>query len=292
MELRYRREALVGVFLIAATLVFALGLMWLRGKSLSRGEVVDVVFADVVGLKEGDPVRTSGVSVGTVKTIRLDRPGRVLVQLELTHRQEPRSDASATVRSLDFFGARYIDYHPGTAAPLAEGHAIPGAIEAGFGAMAQDLSDQGRRVLGNAATLVGPENNRELRATLAHAQQLLDQIGSDAESGTREGIGVLTTLRQVLQRMDLLLANPGNQQTVANVREVTANLADATATLRRTSVVMDSLLVKVNSGRGTMGQLVNDTALLVELRRTNRHLDSLVTDFMAHPKKYINVHVF
>jgi phospholipid/cholesterol/gamma-HCH transport system substrate-binding protein len=292
VDLRYRREALVGAFLIAATVVFVLGLMWLRGKSLSRGEVVDVVFADVVGLKEGDPVRTSGVSVGTVKTIRLDRPGRVLVQMELTHRQEPRHDASATVRSLDFFGARYIDYRPGTAAPRAEGQAIPGTIEPGFGDMAQDLSEQGRRVLGNAATLVGPENNRELRATLARAQRLLDQIGSDAESGTHEGIGVLTTLRQVLQRMDLLLANAANQQSVANVRDVTANLADATATLRHTSVVMDSLLVKVNSGRGTMGQLVNDTALLVELRRTNRHLDSLVTDFMAHPKKYIDVHVF
>lgn len=292
MELRYRREATVGVFLIVATLVFVFGLMWLRGKSLSRGEVLDVAFADVVGLKEGDPVRTSGVGVGTVKTIRLDRPGRVLVQLELTHRQPPRNDARATVRSLDFFGARYIDYRPGTAAPLPEGQAIAGTIEPGFGEMAQDLSDQGRRVLGNAATLVGPENNRELRATLARAQQLLDRLGNDAESGTREGIGVLTTLRQALQRMDLLLRDPANQQTVANVRDVTANLADVTATLRHTSVVMDSLLVKVNAGRGTMGQLVNDTLLLGELRRTNRHLDSLLTDFMANPKKYINVRVF
>jgi hypothetical protein len=41
-----------------------------------------------------------------------------------------------------------------------------------------------------------------------------------------------------------------------------------------------------------MGQMVNDTSFLTELRRTNRHLDSLLTDFMAHPKKYINVHIF
>jgi phospholipid/cholesterol/gamma-HCH transport system substrate-binding protein len=292
VELRYRREATVGVFLILATLVFVFGLMWLRGKSLSRGEVVDVVFADVVGLKEGDPVRTSGVAVGTVLSIHLDRPGRVVVRLELKHRQEPRSDAQATVRSLDFFGARYIDYRPGTAAPRAADQPIPGTIEPGFGEMAQDLSEQGRRVLGNAATLVGPENNRQLRATLAQAQGLLDQLGSDAASGTREGIAVLTTLRQALQRMDILLANPAAQQSLVNVRDATANLSEVSATLRHTSVVMDSLLVKVNSGRGTVGQLVNDTSLLMELRRTNRHLDSLVTDFMAHPKKYINVHVF
>ena len=293
MELRYRREAAVGLFLIVATLVFVFMLMWLRGLRLSRGEMVDVQFADVVGLKPGDPVRTSGVSVGTVKSIRLERPGRVIVRLELTHRQDPRSDAGATVRSLDLFGARFIDYQPGTAAaPLTGGRPLPGALEPGFGEMAQDLSSQGREVLANAAAVVGPENNRALRAALVRAQRLLDQLGGSVDRGTAEGVGVLQDLRQVLQRMDLLLADPAARQSLASVRDATSNLAEVTATLRHTAQVMDSLLVKVNGGRGTMGQLVNDTTLLWELRRTNRHLDSLVTDFMANPKKYVNVHVF
>ncbi len=293
MELRYRREAAVGLFLIVATLVFVVGLMWLRGKSLSRGEVVQVQFTDVVGLKVGDPVRTSGVLVGAVKTIRLDRPGRVYVELELKHRQPPRSDASATVRSLDFFGARYIDYRPGVAAaPLPDDQALPGAIESGFGEMAQTLTNQGEQVLRNANALVGPENNRQLRAALLRAQALLDQVGGSVGTGTQAGVATLQELRQVLQRMNLLLADPAAQQSIGNVRDATANLAEVTSTLRHTTGVLDSLLVKVNSGRGTMGQLVNDTALLTELRRTNRHLDSLVTDFMANPKKYINVHVF
>jgi phospholipid/cholesterol/gamma-HCH transport system substrate-binding protein len=293
VELRYRREAAVGAFLIVATLVFVLGLMWLRGQSLARGEVLDVVFADVVGLKVGDPVRTSGVGVGTVKSIQLVHPGRVVVQLELTHKQAPRSDAKATVRSLDFFGARYIDYRPGEApAALAAGQALPGELEPGFGEMAQDLSSRGRDVLTGAATMVGPENNRELRATVARAQRLLDDLSGSVASGAREGVGALQALRQVLQRIDLLVADPAAQQSLASVRSATANLADVAETLRHTTRVMDSLLVKVNGGRGTMGQLVNDTTLIAELRRTNRHLDSLVTDFMANPRKYVNVHVF
>lgn len=292
MELRYQREATVGVFLVGATLLFVFGLMWLRGKSLKRGEVVGVVFADVVGLKEGDPVRTSGVGVGTVKSIHLERPGRVVVQLELTHRQEPRRDAAATVRSLDFFGARYIDYQPGAAGPRAEGEAIPGQIEPGFGEMAQNLSSQGREVLTNAATLVGSDNNRQLRAAIVRAQRLLDQVSGSVGTGTEQGTRALQELWQVLHRMDVLLADPSAQQSLANVRDLTGNLAEVTATLRHTTTVLDSLVGKVNSGRGTMGQLVNDTNLMAELRRTNRHLDSLLTDFMAHPKKYINVHVF
>ncbi len=292
MELRYQREATVGVFLIVATLLFVFGLMWLRGKSLRRGEVLAVAFTDVVGLKVGDPVRTSGVGVGTVKTIRLERPGRVIVELELTQRQEPRSDAQAIVRSLDFFGARYIDFHPGSAGPLPEDSAIPGEIEPGFGEMAQTLTNQGREVLGNAAQLVGAENNRQMRAAIVRAQRLLDQLGRSVDTGTGQGIRTLQELWQVLHRMDVLLADPAAQRSLANVQDLTANLADATATLRHTSVVLDSLLSKVNAGRGTMGQLVNDPSLLLELRQTNRHLDSLLTDFMAHPKKYINVHVF
>jgi phospholipid/cholesterol/gamma-HCH transport system substrate-binding protein len=292
VELRYQREAAVGAFLIAATVLFVFGLMWLRGQSLKRGEIVPVTFADVVGLKEGDPVRTSGVGVGTVKSIRLDRPGRVLVELELTSRHEPRRDARATVRSLDFFGARYIDYQPGTGEPREAGEPIVGQIESGFGEMAQNLTNQGAEVLRNASAIVGPDNNRQLRAALVRAQRLLDQVSGSVGSGTEQGTRALQELWQVLHRMDLLLADSSTQQTLANVRDLTGNLADVTATLRHTTVVLDSLLGKVNTGRGTMGQLVNDTMLLTELRRTNRHLDSLLTDFMAHPKKYINVHVF
>jgi phospholipid/cholesterol/gamma-HCH transport system substrate-binding protein len=292
VELRYRREATVGVFLIVATLLFVFGLMWLRGQSLKRGEIVAVVFSDVVGLKEGDPVRTSGVGVGTVKSIHLERPGRVEVQLELTQRQEPRADAQATVRALDFFGARYIDYRPGTGAPRTAGEPIPGQIESGFGEMAQTLTNEGAEVLRNANVLVGPETSRQLRAALTRAQRLLDQVGTGSADATREAAGALAALRQLLQRMDLVVADTTTQQSLANVRDLTANLADVTATLRHTSAVLDSLVTKVNEGRGTMGQMVNDTSFLTELRRTNRHLDSLLTDFMAHPKKYINVHIF
>jgi phospholipid/cholesterol/gamma-HCH transport system substrate-binding protein len=293
VELRYRREATVGAFLIVAALVFAFGLMWLRGLRLSRGDTVDVVFADVVGLKVGDPIRTSGVAVGTVKSILLDRPGRVVVRLELTHKQEPRSDAKATVRSLDLFGARYIDFQPGTAAQaLPAGRPLPGELESGFSEMAQGLATQGSAVLTNAAAIVGPENNRELRATVARAQRLLDELRGSVASGTREGVSTLQELRQTLQRIDLLVSDPAARQSLANVQSATANLAEISETLRHTTRAMDSIMAKVNSGRGTMGQLVNDTTLMAELRRTNGHLDSLLTDFMAHPKKYISLHVF
>src|SRR5512135_1150092 len=101
MELRYRREAAVGVLLIVATLVFVFGMIWLRGKPLRSGELIETTFSDVAGLKVGDPIRTSGVTVGAIKEIRLVKPGQVLVFMYLSGGQRPRSDARAVVRSLD-----------------------------------------------------------------------------------------------------------------------------------------------------------------------------------------------
>src|SRR5262245_43478042 len=119
MELRYRREALLGVLIIVGAATFLFLSLWLRGKSLGRKDTITVVFEDVAGLKEGDPVRTSGVLVGNVSTIHLDSVGHVSVVFTIEHAPPPHADASAEIRAADLFGARYIEYSPGAArAPL------------------------------------------------------------------------------------------------------------------------------------------------------------------------------
>ena len=77
-----------------------------------------------------------------------------------------------------------------------------------------------------------------------------------------------------------------------NLRDATRNLALVTATLQRTSTSLDSILLKVNSGRGSMGRLVNDTTLVSDLHQASTALTDLLTDLKAHPGRYVNVHVF
>src|SRR3990172_11465842 len=118
MELRYRREALVGVLIVVAAAVFFYMMLWMRGKELRQGRGALATFGDVAGLKEGDPVRTSGVGIGQVKRVELIGPGRVDVWFSIGNAAAPKGDAAAVIRSLDFFGARYIEYSPGTSERL------------------------------------------------------------------------------------------------------------------------------------------------------------------------------
>jgi phospholipid/cholesterol/gamma-HCH transport system substrate-binding protein len=293
MELRYRREAAVGFFLIVATVVFVLGMMWLRGKSLRSGELVRIVFTDVSGLKIGDPVRTSGVTVGQVQDIRLVSPGKVVVNLELAAVKAPRGDARAMVRALDFFGARYVDYDPGTAAePLRTTDPIPGQREADLTELAQSVAGPGRQALNNAAQLLGPQTAVELRGVLTDARAAIAQLGNATETGSREAGQTLLKLRELLQRLDLLLGGGAAAQTLENVRDASRNLAQVTATLQKTSTTLDSILGRINTGRGSLGRLVNDTTLVTDLHEASTALTTLLNDVRVNPKRYINVRIF
>src|SRR5581483_8855785 len=110
----YKQEVTVGVMVIAGLVAFTVAMFWLTGRSLtSHGVPAQFVFRDIAGLKEGDPVRVSGVTKGRVSQIHLDRVGRVIVTLQLSAEVRPHSDASAVVASADFLGAKFVDYNPG-----------------------------------------------------------------------------------------------------------------------------------------------------------------------------------
>jgi len=293
MELRYRREAAVGLFLIIATVIFVFGMMWLRGKSLRSGELVETTFSDVAGLKVGDPIRTSGVAVGQIKDIRLLRPGQVLVLMDLKGGQRPRSDARAVVRSLDLFGAQFLDYDPGVAAePLAAGAVIPGEREQSVAELVSGLTGPGRQALSNAGQFLSPQNATELHDLLVDARRAVAQLGNSTEGPSREATSALASLRDLMQQLDQLVGSTSAQQTVDNMRDATRNLVQVTATLQRTSGSLDSILLKINTGRGSIGRMVNDTTLVTDLHSASAALTALLTDLKAHPGRYVNVHVF
>src|SRR2546427_13112354 len=94
MELSYKEEVGVGALVVAGLIAFTFFMFWLTGRSItSKGVPVQVEFKNVSGLKEGDPVRVSGVKKGRGAHVRLERGGRVTgaPQLEPGGRAHPEA---------------------------------------------------------------------------------------------------------------------------------------------------------------------------------------------------------
>lgn len=291
MELRYKREAAVGLMLVLGTLTFVFMMMWLRGKSFTKGDVVRVMFDDVAGLKVGDPVRTSGVTVGTVQSIRLESPGMVDVSFDVQKGPPPRVDAGARILSSDLFGARYVEYSPGVARDaLPRDSVLRGQRVQDMSEMAAALGVRGRTLLDSLA-LTTVFVTRELGATLRAMQQLMATLNSGAAGSTEQLQATLNDMRRAMQRVDQLLAQNGPvaSEALRGIRDATARADSLTRTLSHASAQFDSILAKVNSGRGPAAALLNDSTVIRDLMSTNAALRELLLDFRANPGRYIRL---
>lgn len=294
MELRYRREVLVGMLLLVAAVGFLLLMMWLKGRSLRSGQTVNVVFTDVAGLKTGDQVRVAGVLVGTVREIALDTGMQVRVAVGIKRGPLPHTDARFAVRSLDLLGARYLDYRPGTAPTmLPQGGTVAGVREPELTDVMGGLAGEGREILANATELLGPRMAADLRATLTEAQRTLATLARAGERPSDTLIAALSDVRRLSQRLDILLSRTTDPlaATTRNMQRLTEDMTAVTRTLQHTTVQMDTLLTRLNGGRGTAGALLSDTTMLAEMRRTNRALGDLLIDIKANPGRYFRLRI-
>jgi phospholipid/cholesterol/gamma-HCH transport system substrate-binding protein len=296
MEPSYKQEVGVGAMVIVGLIAFTVGMFWLTGRSItSKAVSAQVLFTNVAGLKEGDPVRVSGVKKGRVGQVRLDRVGKVTVTLHLDPEVRPHVDATAKVASADFLGAKYIDYNPGISDTLlSPKQAINGGTESQFTDVASRAATSANELIESVNKGLNPG---ELAADI-HNTLLATQRGMSALTRASEGPVVkqtqstLAALERVMVRLDTLLgaANPSStgkrlDTLSVNLAELTKRLADATGSLK-------SVLDKMDRGEGTLGKMASDTMLYRNLNETLRSLKTLLDDIRERPGRYINVKVF
>lgn len=295
MELGYKQEIGVGAFVIAGLVLFTVAMFWLTGRTIgAHGVIVDVVFTNVAGLKTGDPVLVSGVKKGRVANVRLERVGKVTVTLELNADVRPRIDASARVASSDFFGAKFIDYSPGSKDdPLPSSSVIIGTREEELTDVAAGVATRANELLGNATTLVSERLAEDIHNTLVATQRGMNAL-ADVSGGpvVRQTTETLAALEQVMGRLDSVLASAEFRRTGTRVDTLSANLARLTNHLGTATASLDTLLGRMNRGEGTLGKIATDTALYRNLTDMLAALTALLNDLKERPGRYLTVKVF
>ena len=286
MDLHYKREAAVGAIVLAAAAVFIVGTMWLGGKSFGRNAVVPVRFVDIGNLKSSSPVKVSGVQVGKVDRIVFERVGSVRVDLALTEDVPLRLDAAATIEAVGVLGDVEIVLDPGTdSLPLPEGQILEGRMAPGVGGMVSDLGDQARAVMTGAQAIMNQRTADDLHETLKSMQRMMNLYGDNRSGPTAELTRLMASLQSVSARLDSTLANPALGRTLEHMDSATAGLNHLTAQLTTTTARMDTLVLNINAGKGTLGQVATNPALYDQLTATLKSMQALIDSVQAKPGK-------
>ncbi len=203
------------------------------------------------------------------------------------------------------------------------GDAWPGATLPDVG----QLTAQASRIAGDVADITQRVQNvfdttalRELRRSVVDLAAIsdrvakftdqqanrLDKVGMSVATSADAFAGIARSFEHTVARMDTATNANQFQDILNNTRASSADLRAAAADFRsvmaaardnEASVVRvlqsaDSLLTKMQAGRGTFGRLATDSTLYIETAQTVSQLRQLLADIQANPKKYFKVSVF
>ncbi len=295
MDVSYKREVTVGSLVILAIVLFVVGSSWLKGSSIGANEddFWRIKFKTAGNLKASSLVKISGVPVGTVERIRLARVGEVIVSVTLPDNIVPKVDASAQIVAVGFVGDAAINFDPGKAAqPLPRDQVILGSQAEGLTDLAETLGDRADSVLLGAQQIVNKRTADELYATLTAlqgtlkaAERTMGVYGDPNKGPTAQITRTMASLEKLTTRLDSTLANPALSRTLNRADTLTGNLATMTAQLTSTGSRLDTLLLNMNQGRGTLGKLATDTGFYGDIRRLTQSMQQLLDELKKHPGK-------
>ena len=297
------KELRVGIVVIISLGLFYYGFNYLKGSNIFKtGSFYYAEYPNVNGLSVDDPVFTKGFRVGKVSSTKLNmETGKILVQLQITNEEiKIPSNSEAIIASSGLLGGKEINLKLGdsqeyleindTLSSDTEGDLIDSFTSSlePFEKSAMDAVTSIDSVMKLVQSVLNQKNRDALDHGLTALSITLNNLNSasaglDNLIATEKGklsniITNLNTMSKNLSAFSDTLTNMEIKQTIDE-----ANLALSNA---------NKILTKINEGEGTMGQLVNNDTLYMNLESVSKNLDKLMIDFQEHPKRYVHFSLF
>lgn len=92
----------------------------------------------------------------------------------------------------------------------------------------------------------------------------------------------------MMKRADSVLDNTNQLMTKLKGVDIEGTMAKVDATIEN----MNGFTQMLNSGKGTLGLMMNDPSLYNNLNSTMRSADSLLINLREHPKRYVHFSIF
>lgn len=288
------RNFKVGALVTVSIFLLFFGLNYLKGVDIFTSEIVYYTQVDKVdGVQKSVPINIKGYKVGQVSDIIYEPNNPQPFTLVLAIAKHTQIPASARIELYDdgLLGSKglrvvFDEKEIASGALLNKGDTIPAFATGGLMAKIQDeLLAKVSSVVTQADSLLGA-----LRL-LAESSQLKNSLTA-LESTTASLAATSAQLNRVMNNEVPALL--GNINTVAtDLKQFTGNvksidLAATVDTLNGTIANLKNISEKINSNEGSLGMLMNDKQLYLNLQSVTNNADKLIIDLKENPKRYVH----
>ncbi len=300
------KELKTGIVLIIIIVGFIWGFNFLKGQDIFKPNkrFYNVEYTNVGGLTKASLVTINGLKVGKVDDIefnnKIGKRGHLIVRFSLENDFEFSNNSVVKIYSPNPLSGSNLAIIPNfNGEPAVSGDFLKGKIESSLftsiGEKLDPIQAKLENVIVSADTLFQRINN------------VLDKETSKSIKKSVKGleftiVDIRKTLRSVNSMIDS--SSVSFKETLVNTKNITKNLLKVTDTLANSNIgeiirkseitltSVNSLLLGLDEGKGTLGKLINDDAMYYNLSNLSKELEELLREIKLNPKRFVHFSLF
>ena len=299
--MKISKEVKTGILVLLGIILFIFGFNYLKGQNLlDSSRVFYTTYNNVEGLVPSTPVTINGLSVGRVVRVGFigDGSGKLQIKLLVDSEFEFSKNSKAELYETGLIGGKAIAIVPAFdgAENAKDKDVLQGTKKAGLTDLVNQrlapLQEKIEIMMVGADSLLTNLNDVFDDKTKANLRASIAGLSSTIESFK----GTSNSLNQLMKNNEVKIgAVLTNAEKVSNdLTKITGSLSESdlgqtVKNLESTLKNFDNILANLEKGEGSMGKLLKDDALYINLEGATKELESLLKDVKLHPNRYTRI---
>ena len=292
------KELKIGLVAIVSMIILVFGINYLKGLNVFKSsKYFYAKYENIGGLKVGSFVLVNGFQVGSVSNIELltDDNQNLLVTVNINKDMSIPINTICKIVNQDLLGTKGINLILGNDTIFAN---IGDTLISGMESSLQDeVNAQILRLKFKTEELIGSGDsvmmiitailNKDTRENLKNSLASLDKT-FELMSQT------MIQINQVVDHNDESISNiiknlEANNNNITKILENFSNISEGIAKSNINNLLnsLDHISNKINKSEGSLGMLIHDEDLYINLKNSSKELENLINDIKENPKRYV-----
>lgn len=315
--MKLSKEFKIGLIVIISLALLYWGFNFLKGEDIFSNERVFIaLYKDVGGLDKANPVTVNGLTVGHVRDMNFSNDGKanVVIELIINNSIAIPKNSIARIASSDLLGSKTVEIILGTSTEYAvSGDTLISEVEISIkeevSRQLKPLKNKAEGLLVSIDTVITMLNNLFSKTNTDNISRSVAHIAGSFENLDKTTSTLDDLMTEEKNRVERILVNveaitlnlKNNEDKLNNIFANFSAISDTLVKARFYETIQEvystmnelsNISKKINTGEGSLGMLVNDDSLYVEVEKSSRDLNLLLEDIRLNPKKYFKFSVF
>ena len=292
------KEFKIGLVAIFSIIVLIFGINYLKGLNMfNSSKYFFAKYENIGGLKVGSFVLVNGFQVGSVSNIELltNDNQNLLVTVNINYDISIPINTICKIVNQDLMGTKGINLILGNDTVLANiGDTLISGIESSLqdevNAQILPLKIKTEDLIGSVDSvmmIITAILNKDTRENLKNSFASLDKT-FELMSHT------MIQINQVVDHNDERISNivkniESNNHNITKILENFSNISEGIAKSNINNLLnsLDHISNKINKSEGSLGMLIHDEDLYINLKNSSKELENLINDIKENPKRYV-----